>query len=55
MQLYYVKNKVHQNTKGVHSLSYNALPPWACVVIETNSGSLVKFEVEPRVGMNPKF
>jgi len=27
MQLCCAKNKVHQTTKGVHSLSYNVLPP----------------------------
>lgn len=55
MQLYCAKQRVHQTTKGVHSLSYDILPPWACVVIETNEGSVVKFALEPRVGMDSQF
>ncbi|XP_058747011.1 uncharacterized protein LOC131620001 [Vicia villosa] len=54
-QLYRAKKKVRQDTKEFHALSYNNLPSWANLALETNPGSIIKLELEPRINQNPIF
>jgi hypothetical protein len=54
-KLYRARNKVKQDNKGIHALSYNDLPAWAFSAFETNPGSIIKLELEPRLNKNPEF
>jgi len=54
-QLYRARKKVRQDTKEFHALSYNDLPSWANLAFETNPGSIIKLELEPRINQNPIF
>ncbi|XP_057452869.1 uncharacterized protein LOC130744726 [Lotus japonicus] len=54
-QLYRARKRVRQDSKGVHALSYNDLPAWANLAKDTNPGSIIKLELEPRINKNPEF
>lgn len=41
-QLYRARKKVRQDAKEFHPLSYNDLPSWANLALETNPGSVIK-------------
>jgi hypothetical protein len=55
IQLYRARKRARQDTKEVHALSYNQLPVWANLALETNFGSLIKLELEPKINKNPEF
>ncbi|KAJ1424167.1 Zinc finger, SWIM-type [Sesbania bispinosa] len=55
IQLYRARQRVRQDSKGAHAISYNDLPAWANLAKETNPGSLIKLELEPRINKNPEF
>jgi len=46
---------VRQDTKEFHALSCNDLPFWANLALETNTGSIIKLELESRINENPIF
>ena len=54
-KLYRARQKARQDSKGVHALSYNDLPAWAFSALETNPGSIIKLELEPKLNKNPEF
>ncbi|WOL13318.1 hypothetical protein Cni_G22088 [Canna indica] len=55
MQLYHARRRVKKENQGNHAKSYDKLPAWAKFARVTNSGSVVKMEVDARMSANPLF
>ncbi|XP_057423577.1 uncharacterized protein LOC130717381 [Lotus japonicus] len=54
-QLYRARKRVRQDSNGVHALRYTGLSAWANLAKETNPGSIIKLQLEPRINKNPEF